>query len=243
MAIDKNMRVFPVLDDGEDVFETLYNTKNFSFKNLEENKFNGGALGELVSVTELNSLRENIINLCSFYGYPIEEIKLSDDKLQLDRKLGKLLYEKMNITPSVAATLPLWHFMNLILVPDIVNWRWNGSKDHFLSIRRNYLGTQWWRYYFFLGHEKLYNNLPESILADLYERSSTRGLPNHVTEVASWIDEMNNEIENTDRSLYREVLKKYNAELGYRLYFVLSEQDKHTLFINCWKNVSNQKNN
>jgi hypothetical protein len=243
MAIDKNMRVFPVLEDGEDVFDALYSSKDFSFKTLEENKFNGGALGELVTVTELTSLRESIIKLCALYGYPITEIKSADNKLQLDRKLGKLLYEKMNITPSVAATLPLWHFMNLILVPDIVNWRWNGSKDHFISIRRNYLGTQWWRYYLFLGHEDLYNTLPESVLADLYERSSTRGLPNHVIEVVSWIDEMTKGIGNVDRSLYREVLKRYNAELGYRLYFVLSEEDKHTLFINCWNNVSNQKNN
>lgn len=240
MTNEKNMRMFPVLDDGDSYFEQL-TSNGFNYIEPEEKTFNGGASGELVTKAELISLRQEIITLCSVYGYPNTEIKDGNTKLQLDRRLGKLLYEKMNITPSVAATLQLWQFLNLVLVPDVVNWRWNGSRDHFLSLRRNYLGTQWWRYYLFLGHEELYDNLPESILADLYERSSTRGLPSHVVEIVKWIDEMNNGIENADRTLYREVLKKYNAELGFKLYYVLSEEEKHTMFVNCWKNFYSQK--
>lgn len=231
---EKNMRVFPVVDDAELRYEELKDRK-FQYINLPpENRRVIPGVGDVVDDEEMFQIRQSIKSEALKYGFPSKN-RISDSvKSDFDKTVGKILFNEMNITPSVAATLPMWHFFSIYLIPDIIFWRWNVSKDHFISPRRNYCGTQWWRYYLFSENAEtleVFHKMSDGDIADLYERAGTSGLPNHITDIAIWfdkLDETNTSI--NPRDLKRETIKLYNAELGYRLYYALSTEDRFELF-------------
>lgn len=232
------IRVYPVIDDEpEKIYEKL-ESRRFVFEPLSENKLVPPGVGDMVLYEELYSLRQDTITLARKYGFGTNNIG-SSLKLNFDKEFGCLIYEKMNITPSVAATLPMWQFLNLQLLPDVVFWRWGNSKEHFYSERRNYLGTQWWRYYLFSNSEeslRTYSKLNDAEIAELYERSGSRGLPEHIFEISKWFLQLSQTvIIKNEREMFRSVIKKYNAELGFRNYFSLSKEDKYLIFKNCFQ--------
>lgn len=236
---EKNMRVFPVIDDVELRYNELIE-KQFTYTNLPpENKRLTPGVGDIVSDTEILQIRKLIKEEATNYGFPTTPLKTDIMKAEFDKKVGELLIQNMNITPSIAATLPMWHFFNIYLIPDIVYWRWGDSKDHFVSRRRNYCGTQWWRYYLFsISKDSMdvFAKMIDSDIADLYERPNTAGLPKHITDISIWfneLDKMNTKL--NVRDLKRETIKYYNAELGYRLYYTLSEQQKFEFFKTAYK--------
>lgn len=231
---EKNMRVFPVIDDVELRYNELIE-KQFSYTNLPpENKRLTPGVGDLVSDNEILQIRSLIKEEAVKYGYPTTELKSDTMKTEFDKKIGEILIQNMNITPSIAATLPMWQFLNIYLIPDIVYWRWGDSKDHFVSRRRNYCGTQWWRYYLFsISKESMdvFAKMSDSEIADLYERPNTAGLPKHITDISIWFDELDKpNVKLNSRDLKRETIKYYNAELGYRLYYTLSDEQKYSFF-------------
>lgn len=232
---EKNMRVFPVIEDAESAFSELVE-KGFTFNLPSDNKLTPPGIGEIVNREELFSLRKSIQELFLYFG----KEKSSKAKLtNLDKQVGECIYKQMNITPSIAATLPMWQFLNIVLIPDLLFFRWGANKEHFISARRNYLGTQWWRYYLFNTNPdslKRYMKTSDKDIADLYERTNSRGLPGHITDISIWFKELNKEntIDNAP-ILYREVLKIYNAELGYKLYFALSQRERFELFSESYK--------
>lgn len=240
-SIEKNMRTFPILENAEAEYEQLVQ-RSFAFKELEVNKLVPLSVGDCVTKTELEELRKTIITVAIPEGYPNTSLSKENASL-FDKRLGETIYKRMNITSSVASTIPMWQFLNISLVPDVVYWRWGDSKDHFISQRRNYLGTQWNRYYLFSKNEKTlatYQRLDESQIADLYERTSTRGYPDHIANIAMWFEELRDEnrtrIKN-ERDLFRKVIPLYNMELGYRLYFALSEEERKEIFTECFYNA------
>lgn len=234
-----NMKVFPVLEEAESEYEKLCK-RHFSFEFPEDHKIATMGIGVTATKEEMFELRTGIKEICKRYGY--EQISLSDAKpnfTKMDKEIGSYIWENMNITPSVAASLPMWHFLNLCLIPDIIKWRWGDSKDHFLSSRRNYLGTQWWRYYLFniTRHTvKKYMNMNDRDIADLYERTNSRGLPEHIANISMWFEELDKaNVKSNSQEIYREVLKLYNAKLAYRLYFSLATDERLELFSECYK--------
>ena len=73
-------------------------------------------------------------------------------------------------------------------------------------------------------------------VADLYERTNSRGLPEHIANISLWFDELDkNNVTGKSQELYREVLKEYNAQLAYRLYFSFSVQERFELFSVCYE--------
>ena len=240
--IEKNMRVFPVVDDAEKLFEKLEKI-NFRTPQLPpQNKRIVPGVGDVVSDAELNELKKIIKDEAKKYGFPSSKPATDSLKTEFDKKLGEILFTKMNITPSVAATLAMWHFFSIYLIPDVIYWRWGASKDHFISTRRNYCGTQWWRYYLFSASKEtlwIFKKIPDNEIADLYERSGTSGLPHHITDIAIWFDELDEANVTLDsRQLRRETIKLYNAELGYRNYFALTEEKLYELFKNAYKRAT-----
>lgn len=239
-------RVYPVIDEEPELlFEQICHL-GFQFQGLAENKLIPPGVGDLVSLNELYGydeendtygLRDRIYKIANKYGFPNQRID-EDLKAKFDKEVGECAFLSMKITPSVAATLPMWEFLNLKLIPDIIYWRWGDSSDHFYGARRNYLGTQWWRYYLFSeDHDsfQIYKSLSDRLLADLYERPGTRGLPNHIVNIPLWFNRLISEYDITNTQIvFRESLKLYNAELGFRLYFSLSSEDKFNIYKNCF---------
>ncbi len=240
MNDEEVIRVYPVIDDDSEKLYEKLKEKRFAFEELSENKLVPPGVGDMVPFEEIKELRQEVVSLARKYGFgDISKNAGSSLKLKFDKELGRLLYEKMNITPSVAATLPMWQFLNLQLLPDVVFWRWESSKDHFYSERRNYLGTQWWRHYLFSGSQeslRIYSKLNDAETAELYERSGSRGLGEHIVEIAKWFTQLSqNLVFANEREVFRAVIKKYNAELGFRNYFSLDEADKFLIFKNCFE--------
>ena len=145
---ENNMRTFPIVEDFEKEYQNLVD-RNFSYLIPNENQITTMGIGDTVSREELLNLRSGIIGICQQYGFNSPSETSKNLLTQMDKEIGEYIYKTMNITPSFAATLQIWHFLNLCLIPDVIKWRWGDSKDHFTSTRRNYLGTQWWRYYLF----------------------------------------------------------------------------------------------
>lgn len=235
---NKNMRTYPVIEDYEKEYQKLL-ANNFTYNLPNENKIVNMGVGDTVSRGELKELREGIIQICKHYGFTDQTMNQSSLYTQMDKEIGKYIFEKMNITPSFAATLSIWHFLNLVLIPDIIKWRWGDSKDHFISPRRNYLGTQWWRYYLFniTKHTlQKYMQMSDRDVADLYERTNSRGLPEHIANISLWFEELDrNNNSGKSQELYREVLKVYNSKLAYRLYFALTVQERFEIFTDCYE--------
>ncbi len=235
---ENNMRTFPIVEDFEKEYQNLVE-RNFSYLIPNENQITTMGIGDTVSREELLNLRSGIIAICQQYGFNSPSETSKNLLTQMDKEIGEYIYKTMNITPSFAATLQIWHFLNLCLIPDVIKWRWGDSKDHFTSTRRNYLGTQWWRYYLFniTKHTlKKYMEMSDRDVADLYERTNSRGLPEHIANISLWFDELDkNNVTGKSQELYREVLKEYNAQLAYRLYFSFSVQERFELFAKCYQ--------
>lgn len=232
-------KIYPVIDDEPARVYDELEKAHFSYVELQPNRMVDPGTGTCATLEELKDLRFAVVSLFRQFGFGMRKIA-DEDKGLLDKKLGELLMEKMDISYSVAATLEMWQFLNLRLLPDIVFWRWGPSRDHFYSARRNYCGTQWQRFYLFCPNNdtSLYFSLKEAEIAELYERSSTRGLPNHVFDVMTWFRVFSgNGNQVNDRRIFREVIKLYNAELAYRLFFALPPKERRRLFNRCYKRV------
>lgn len=221
------------------------------FAELEENNFKDFIPAEknLAYITtcekvrkdEIEKFQKEMFKGLEQFGYPLKELKQKDsENAKVDRWIGKFLYEKMNITPSVAATLGMWQFLNLYVFPSVVYWRWGNAKHRYISSVRNYCGTMWWRQYFFTQSpelEKMYMFLTEDEIVSLYERTRTRGLPEHIRNNVIWYEEFCKKYSVTEKDFYREVIKSYNAELGFRNYYALTQDDLHQIyeqaFVSC----------
>lgn len=235
-------RAFPVIEGIPDQLYAETVERGFDDFLPPEKNLSYITTCEKVKRDYLEDFQHEFYNGIAEFGYPHK--KLSDsEKIKVDRWVGKFLYEKMNITPTIAATLGMWQFMNLFMFSSVVYWRWGDVKDRFLGIRRNYFGTQWWRHYFFTSKNETsreYMFMIEDEIVSIYERSGTRGLPNQVDNNVLWYRKLCTKYGASQKlpaRLYKEVIKAYNAELGYRNYFALNQDDLFAIyeqvFVSC----------
>lgn len=234
------MRVYPIVEEPEEEFKKV-ESSGFKYEVTPVNQLIPPGVGDLASQDELLTLRKGVVAIATRYGFsgnPNTYFSSQKEKNRFDKEVGKFIYEEMDISPSIAATLAMWQFLNLKLIPDVVNWRWKGSKDHFLGIRRNYLGTQWWRYYLFNTSPEalaLYNEMSDREIADLYERTNSCGYHGYMSEIAVWFNQLAivGEVRNPD-PLYREVIKMYSASLGNKQFYAFTDSDRRKLFEECF---------
>lgn len=241
-------KAFPVIEGiPEQIFAELEGRNYKDFIPAEKN-LSYITTCEKIRREYLEEFQQEMYNGLAQFGYPNKELKQKDsNNSKIDRWIGKFLYEKMEITPSIAATLGMWQFMNLYMFPSVVYWRWGNAKHRYISSIRNYCGTMWWRQYFFAQSpelEKVYIFLTEDEIVSLYERPRTRGLPDHIRNNVIWYRDLCKKYEVKNKEFYRIVIKNYNAELGFRNYYALNRNDLYQIyeevFVSCLK--MNQKN-
>lgn len=234
------MRVFPVIEDPDSEYEKLVEN-NFAFNIPQENQLVPPGMGELVNRNEIIELRHKVVELALKYGFGNLNTKITSSKNDFDREFSILIFTEMNITASVAATIQSFLFINLKVIPDIIYWRWGNIKERFINLRRNYSGTQWWRYYLFAGNqeeENFYKKLNETDISEIFERPNTRGFEDNAKNVLVWFKDLEkNNVEINTRDLFRTSIKKFNAELAYRNYFALSYNERETLFSECYNDA------
>ena len=145
------------------------------------------------------------------------------------------------------------------MAPQIIYWRWGSSIDHFCDSRRNYFGTQWWRYYLFYEatiedldnkvsisfiNSIVFEKTDENQIAALYERSNSRGLPGNLFYILKFFYEKTPGIITAKKKdLFSAVVKEYKKNLGFRNYFSLSEDDKKIIFSEAFDSCARQFSN
>ncbi|MGP0224477.1 DUF6339 family protein [Paenarthrobacter sp. NCHU4564] len=130
---------------------------------------------------DLSALRTKILNVASEFGYPssIRGRRLTE----FDRVVGPVVHQQMAIMPVDASSNDVWNYINTILVPDIVLWRygrfevstgkWTISVDRLFDLTRTAIGRLWWRIQL-LG-EEVAAELGEDEVVQLLERPRIGG--------------------------------------------------------------------
>lgn len=102
---------------------------------------------------DLIALRRAIVNVASKFGYP--SLVRGKKLIEFDQELGVAVHQQMRIMPADAANSDVWTFVNTVIAPDVVLWRygkfedlnkkWVISEDRLFDLTRTTIGRLWWR--------------------------------------------------------------------------------------------------
>lgn len=121
----------------------------------------------------LEELRE--VALAQVGGLP----ESSAGRREFDLRMGGLLVSLEDLTPAEGGLAETWNHMSLVLLPDLVVWRWphkDGEslpRDRWMGGHRNALRRVWWQTKL-LG-EELVHFLSADELVGIVERTSSLG--------------------------------------------------------------------
>ncbi|SDP57970.1 hypothetical protein SAMN04487914_11827 [Arthrobacter sp. ok909] len=132
---------------------------------------------------ELLGLRGKILGIAEEFGFP--SVVSSKFLVEFDRTVGPEIHAQMTIMPADASSIDVWNFINTVVVPDVVLWRygrfhtqsknWIISEDRLFDMTRTTIGRLWWRVHL-LGPE-LAGKLGEDEVVNLLERPRIGGYP------------------------------------------------------------------
>lgn len=139
--------------------------------------------GTRVPEQKLTEIKSGIEDIVIDLGYPDEPDRERSRKF--DRRVAVFLHKKLDIHPGEAGRGGVWSFMNCILVPHLVRWRFPGidgttNVERFINERRNVLGRLWWRGFTLKQDESenpyiLLEELNEDELVQVMERPNFAG--------------------------------------------------------------------
>lgn len=105
-----------------------------------------------ISVAELDGLRSRVRTLAENHGYP--EAPPRRAAAAFDRATAGMLLESALLFPAEATAPEIWSFHGLVLLPDVVFWRWRDetgaiNRERIIGsdLTRHALGRLWWRSY------------------------------------------------------------------------------------------------
>lgn len=134
-------------------------------------------------IEDLLGLRAVILRVASTFGYPSQVRGRA--LIEFDQALGAAVYQQMRIMPADAANADVWTFVNTVIAPDIVLWRygkfdelggrWLVSEDRLYDMTRTTVGRLWWRAHL-LG-DAVSTQLNEDEAVSLLEKPSIGGYP------------------------------------------------------------------
>lgn len=138
-----------------------------------------------VGESHLLEIADGLTEIAERHGYPEERGRKTD----ADSDWAEFLHEHLGINPYHAAHEGMWHFITVVLVPDLVRWRWGASEreaqvsDRWITVRyrqRNTFGRLWWRSEILRVNDspesyRLIHELGEDELVQIMERPSLSG--------------------------------------------------------------------
>jgi len=102
---------------------------------------------------DLIELRALILQIASRFGYP--SLTRGRRLIEFDQALGIAVHQQMCIMPADASNVDVWTFVNTVVAPDIVLWRygkfdetkkrWIISEERLFDLTRTTIGRLWWR--------------------------------------------------------------------------------------------------
>lgn len=140
--------------------------------------------GARATVVQLEAIAKGLTEIAIKNGYPEERQRNTG----ADAEWAEWLHRHLDTSAHEAALDSMWHFMTVVLVPDLVRWRWGATKEDSISDRwittkhrgRNALGRLWWRAEIFFDEDEenpygLVHALGEDELVQVMERPSFAG--------------------------------------------------------------------
>lgn len=140
--------------------------------------------GTRADQTRLLGLRQQLLHCAREAGCPEPPDQVQ--RLRFDAYAGRVLHHSMEVVPAEAAKGGVWEFLSLVLLPDLVRWRWLDAErsaapaERFLSGRRNTFERVWRRA--FLLHDpgranpyEMLDELGEDELVQIVERPYLSG--------------------------------------------------------------------
>lgn len=202
-------------------------------------------MGNRAELKEIEKLRFNIISF--MHSENLQPVASAQERTAFDRKLGLKLIEWLDITPSIAADNGMWAFMNIILIPELIQTRWGYTEkgeprkinhERYYDTNRAYLKKLWFTAYL-INDETIYMKLKQDEIDVWYDKSFNRGLDNYIQQIYrifhSNVEKFKGE--KTLEVLYRPFLKLLNRKLAYINYYSLDEENLKSLFDDCFRTV------
>ena len=198
--------------------------------------------GSRISKDELLKLRDDIISMAEEEGFPDRKPSDKSEGTTFDRKLAEFLYSNLDITPSMASDIEMWAYLNIILIPDVVTWRWLNkgvvNPERFILPTRNYLGSLWWSYVIYRydsNDSDKYDTISADQFAGFFERTNSRGLPNYIHKFVLFLEKQASiDHKKVENDVIREMNKLLKIEFAYRDYLCLSEEEIDALLYNSY---------
>ncbi|MGP5609216.1 hypothetical protein [Arthrobacter rhombi] len=171
-----------------------------------------------VSNAEFKSIRDGVLGVAVKHGFPSRVS--SHERTQFDRAACEVLHDTVDIHPADASCNEVWIAFNLLLLPDVMVWRygtWNSSElkwsvahDRVFSFARTTFGRLWWRAHL-LGNDAA-SQLGEDEAVQIIERPRIGGYQ----RLGSAIAKRHLVSEETDQKmiLLRDAMKRFTRKLA-----------------------------
>lgn len=174
---------------------------------------------------DLAELRAAVLAEAELHGFP--DVEDTRQKTEFDQALSKILYERMNILPADAASVEVWNFINVRLLPDVAIWRygqWSGSawevnERRLFTMNRTIFGRLWWRA-FLLGPE-ISTQLMEDESVQLVERPRIGGYAPLARAIAT---RHLASVSTKRMELLRDAMKRFTRRLVVVSVFLMTEE-------------------
>ncbi|WP_426564279.1 hypothetical protein ACPPVT_00100 [Angustibacter sp. McL0619] len=141
--------------------------------------------------------------------------------MAFDRTVTPVLRETIDVSWAEAASREVWHFVALVALGDLTEWRWSDQRTRNVErwiasdMTRHTWGRLWWRAAAFEQSPGLLNQLSESDLNQLLERRIIGSNPLLLVAVARSV------LEAPDRGVpHREVIRDSTKRLRRFLAFL-----------------------
>lgn len=183
------------------------------------------------SSEELLGLRAKISGIAEEFGFPSSVS--SKNLVEFDRSVGPEVHAQMTIMPADASSIDVWNFINTVVVPDVVLWRygkfssqskrWNISEDRLFDMTRTTIGRLWWRVHL-LGAD-LAGRLGEDEVVNLLEKPRIGGYPLLSRALGTRLLTFSSESNTTRRmELFRDVTKRLIRKMAVQSVFVMTPE-------------------
>lgn len=163
--------------------------------NLDPSSFDYSGVGQRKTSRELQELRDTLIGIAEPYGFKArrsyDAYEPGDDpgdraRSELDHKLTLTFHELVPMRWAEAGSNEVWSWFSLAFLPDLTHWRWRfartSQRDDWNAERwiggdltRHTWARYWWRPVRFNNDGELIEQLNETEMTQLLERSDALG--------------------------------------------------------------------
>jgi hypothetical protein len=200
--------------------------------------------GSPATPEHLMALRASLVDLAQNAGYPDGGSR--ESRAAFDAAAGPVLYTTMRTAPAEAAKAGIWEFLSVVLMCDLVRWRFPGLDSgtdlaRYLSGRRNTLERLWWRAHLVRDDDEsaspygLLATVGEDEIVQIMERPNLAGAARLTRTICrELLDAAGRYPAVPRRTLIREAQKRLMRLSAFLSFEVLGEQETRDIVRNAF---------